>query len=49
VVRSRRKHNVVSVDGAFESGDPVEANTGTIFEHTFEGDRNVPLRLRRTR
>jgi halocyanin-like protein len=30
------KHNVVSVDGAFESGDPVEANTGTIFEHTFE-------------
>ncbi|MCU4799545.1 halocyanin domain-containing protein [Halobacteria archaeon HArc-gm2] len=29
-------HNVVSTDDAFESGDPVEANTGTIFEHTFE-------------
>ncbi|SFS06232.1 halocyanin domain-containing protein [Halomicrobium zhouii] len=30
------EHNVVSVDGAFESGEPFEGNTGTIFEHTFD-------------
>ena len=30
------EHNVVAVDGSFDSGEPLEANTGTIYEHTFE-------------
>lgn len=29
-------HNVTAVDDDFRSGEPVEANTGTVFEHTFE-------------
>lgn len=29
-------HNVVAVDGPFKSGEPVAANTGTIFGYTFD-------------
>lgn len=36
------EHNVVSVAGAFESGEPFEANTGTLFRYTFDETGTYP-------
>lgn len=36
------EHNVVALDGAFDSGEPFEANTGTIYKHTFDETGTYP-------